>query len=135
MLKWKWKSHTSVTAKIGLLRKIRYLKCHAWHGCHASCEERFRLRIDVCFRCRVDPPPPGPSRWSPRPPGHAGDAHLAPQRHHRQHVRQVETMVHGVFTITEKAPTSAFSWLKAATTAFTFKTLLRHYAKQALTPQ
>ena len=32
------------------------------------------------------------------------------------------------FTITEKAPTRAFSWLKAATTAFTFKTLLRHYA-------
>ena len=27
------------------------------------------------------------------------------------------------FVITEKAPTSAFSWLKAATTAFTFKTL------------
>ena len=27
-------------------------------------------------------------------------------------------------TITEKAPTRAFSWLKAATTAFTFKTLL-----------
>ena len=41
-----------------------------------------------------------------------------------------------VFTITdaEKAHTWAFSWLKAATTAFTFKTLLRHYAKQALTP-
>ena len=36
------------------------------------------------------------------------------------------------FVITEKAPTiRAFSWLKAATTAFTFKTLLRHYAKQA----
>ena len=35
--------------------------------------------------------------------------------------------------ITEKAPTRAFSWLKAATTAFTFKTLLRHYAKCALT--
>ena len=35
--------------------------------------------------------------------------------------------------ITEKAPTSrAFSWMKAATTAFTFKTLLRHYAKRAL---
>ena len=29
----------------------------------------------------------------------------------------------------------AFSWLKAATSAFTFKTLLRHYAKRALTPQ
>ena len=37
-----------------------------------------------------------------------------------------------VFTITEKAPTRAFSWLKAA---FTFKTLLRHYAKRALTPR
>ena len=37
------------------------------------------------------------------------------------------------FVITDKAPTRAFSWLKAATTAFTFKTLLRHYAKRALT--
>ena len=39
------------------------------------------------------------------------------------------------FVITEEAPSRAFSWLKAATTAFTFKTLLRHYAKQALTPR
>ena len=39
------------------------------------------------------------------------------------------------FVITEKAPTRAFSWLKAVTTAFTFKTLLRHYAKRALTPR
>ena len=41
------------------------------------------------------------------------------------------------FVITEKAPTStrAFSWLKAPTSAFTFKTLLRHCAKQALTPR
>ena len=39
------------------------------------------------------------------------------------------------FLITEKAPTRAFSWLKAATTAFTFKTLLRHFAKRALTPR
>ena len=38
-------------------------------------------------------------------------------------------------TITEKASTRAFSWLKAPTSAFTFKTLLRHYAKQALIPQ
>ena len=37
-------------------------------------------------------------------------------------------------TITEKAPTRAFSWLKAPTSAFTFQTLLRHYAKRALTP-
>ena len=34
-------------------------------------------------------------------------------------------------TIAEKAPTKAFSWLKAPTSAFTFKTLLRHYAKHA----
>ena len=39
------------------------------------------------------------------------------------------------FTITEKAPTRTFSSLKAPTSAFTFKTLLRHYAKRALTPR
>ena len=33
------------------------------------------------------------------------------------------------FTITEKAPTRAFSWLKAPTSALTFRTLLRDYAK------
>ena len=33
-----------------------------------------------------------------------------------------------VFTITEKAPTRAFSWLKVPTSGFTFKTLLlRHF--------
>ena len=35
-----------------------------------------------------------------------------------------------VFTKTVKASTRAFSWLKVQTRAFTFKTLLRHYAKQ-----
>ena len=39
-----------------------------------------------------------------------------------------------VFTITEKAPTRAFSWLKAPIRAFTFKTLLRHYAKTGVDP-
>ena len=39
------------------------------------------------------------------------------------------------FVITEKAPPRAFSWLKGATTTFTFKTLLRHYSKRALTPR
>ena len=39
------------------------------------------------------------------------------------------------FVITEKAPTRAFSWFKAATTTFTLRTLLRHYSKQALTPR
>ena len=41
-------------------------------------------------------------------------------------VPQIDPSVpQSVFTITEKAPTSAF----------TFKTLLRHYAKRALTPR
>ena len=42
-----------------------------------------------------------------------------------------------VFTITEKAPARAFCWLKAHEqfSAFTFKTLLRHYVKQTLTPR
>ena len=34
----------------------------------------------------------------------------------------------------EKAPAGAFSLLQAATIAFTFKTLLIHYAKRTLTP-
>ena len=42
---------------------------------------------------------------------------------------ELQTKVREDFTITEKAPTRAFSWLKAPTSAFTFKTLLRHYAK------
>ena len=36
------------------------------------------------------------------------------------------------FTIMEKAPTRAFSWLKVPTSAYTFKDLLIHYVKQAL---
>ena len=39
------------------------------------------------------------------------------------------------FVITEKAPSKAFSWLKVPTSAFTFKSLLRHYAKRVLTPR
>ena len=38
-----------------------------------------------------------------------------------------------VFIITERAPTRAFSWLKVSTSAFTLKSLLRHYAKWVLT--
>ena len=37
--------------------------------------------------------------------------------------------------ICEVVQSRAFSWLKAPTSAFTFKTLLRHYAKRALTPR
>ena len=39
------------------------------------------------------------------------------------------------FISTEKALTRTLSWLKAASTTFTFKTLLRHYAKRVLTPR
>ena len=46
---------------------------------------------------------------------------------------ELQTEVREDFTITEKAPNRAFSWLKAPTSAFTFKTLLRHYAKRMLT--
>ena len=44
---------------------------------------------------------------------------------------ELQTKVHEDFASTEKAPTRAFSWLKAA---FTFKTLLRHYAKTGIDP-
>ena len=55
--------------------------------------------------------------------------------HHHHYQLVLYTINRRWCIITEKAPTKAFSWLKAATTAFTFKTLLRHYAKQALTPR
>ena len=52
---------------------------------------------------------------------------LPPARPHQE----VQTQA----ACTENSPTRAFSWLKVPTTAFTYKTLLRHYAKQALTPR
>ena len=48
---------------------------------------------------------------------------------------ELETKLHEVFTTTEKAPSRVFSWLKVSTSAFTFKTLLGHNAKQVLTPR
>ena len=39
------------------------------------------------------------------------------------------------FTIMEKVSTRSFSWLKVPSSAFTFKTLIRHYAKRLLTPR
>ena len=53
----------------------------------------------------------------------------------RHLVQVLQTKAIRRLVITEKAPTGALSWLKAATTAFTFKTLLGHYAKWALTPR
>ena len=40
---------------------------------------------------------------------------------------ELQTNFREDFTITEKAPTMAFSWLRAPTS--TFETLLRHYAQ------
>ena len=45
-------------------------------------------------------------------------------------VLELETKVLEDFTITKKAPTRAFSLLIVPTRAYTFKNLLRHYAKQ-----
>ena len=50
-------------------------------------------------------------------------------------LKELQTDLREVLQCTEKAPTRAYSWLKVTTTAFTYKTLLRHYAKRALTPQ
>ena len=65
---------------------------------------------------------------------HARDYVLRLENEHGEEVRTVDANISDVefsaskssirrFIITEKAPTRAFSWLKAATTAFTFKTL------------
>ena len=85
-------------------------------------------------------PCPGSVRHHPcaglhlRPhPGRAQPPGLPGQLSGRANIRAANDP--SVFTITEKAPTRAFSWLKAHTSAFTFKTLLRHYAKRALTPR
>ena len=67
---------------------------------------------------------------------HAATETHSGQTDHCGLVPQIDPSVpQSVFTITDKAPTRAFSWLKAPTSAFTFKTLLRHYAKRALTPR
>ena len=69
--------------------------------------------------------------------GHEVLARLPPARGHGEQPRvaggaHVQTSAapsvpQPVFTITEKAPTMAFSWLKAPTSAFIFKSLSRHY--------
>ena len=69
-------------------------------------------------------------RRAPVPPGQRATIGSAPGRTTSAWKSSIRR-----FVITEKVPTRAFSWLEAATTAFTFKTLLRHYAKWALTPR
>ena len=74
-----------------------------------------------------------------RPPPLAVDLHAQVEPEvlqvvHRQLlpllVLELETKVIRRFAITEEAPTRTFSWLKVPISAFTFKTHLRHYAKQ-----
>ena len=43
---------------------------------------------------------------------------------------ELQTILRQSFTIPEKAPIRAFSWLKAPISVFTFETLIRHYATQ-----
>ena len=57
-------------------------------------------------------------RRAPVPPGQRATIGSAPGRTTSAWKSSIRR-----FVITEKAPTRAFSWLKAATTAFTFKTL------------
>ena len=60
------------------------------------------------------------------------DWHLSQPWYFVQFWEELEMNHREVFTIMEKA-TRAFSLLKSANTTFTFKNLLRHYAKQVLT--
>ena len=44
---------------------------------------------------------------------------------------ELQTKVRRDFIITKMAPTRAISWVNVSTSAFTFKTVLKHYAKWA----
>ena len=44
---------------------------------------------------------------------------------------ELQTKVRRDFTITKMAPIRVISWVNVSTSAFTFKTLLKHYAKWA----
>ena len=73
-------------------------------------------------------PPPGPGYRVPTPGLHAAPDCTQANILHLGTVT-ISAWKRSIrrFVITEKAPTRAFSWLKAATTTSTFKTLLRHY--------
>ena len=74
---------------------------------------------------------PGPSTATPSPDLRKTD--VARTRTGTRAWNEGYPKVREDFTITESAPTRTFSWLKAPTSTFTSKTLLRHYAKQTLT--
>ena len=94
-----------------------------------ECDDTVRYLAELRPLCRQCPPhrDHGASvGWRPAPVTGAPT--------HSTHTSASKSSIRR-FVITEKAPTRALSWLKAATTAVTFKTLLRHYAKRALTPR
>ena len=75
-------------------------------------------------------PPPGRGCRGPRPPPAAGPSSAA--------CRDTSASPSGHLppaSVHSSASKSSIRRLKAATTAFTFKTLLRHYAKRVLTPR
>ena len=74
-----------------------------------------------------------PSRHPPTPPPSARARTLTTVSLFPVELETKGKQIREDFTITERAPTRALSWLKVSTSAFTFKTLLRYYAKQMLT--
>ena len=103
---------------------------------HTSYKPHYTGHLHICTRGHVARGQDACSEWSRRTLIES----LMDESEYREDwdryelVPQIDPSVpQPVFTITEKAPTRAFSWLKAPTSAFTFKTLLRHYAEQVLT--
>ena len=73
-----------------------------------------------------------PATAWPRVSQYAVQRQTRTQLHYDDYFWSCKRIIGKVFTITEKAPTRAFSWLKVPSSAFTFKTLLRDFAKQAV---
>ena len=95
---------------------------------------RFNTRVSRVAPPRSSGGVTSVAEWRPGGGQHEDGGPAAGRGRHRGQSSASKSSIRRV-VITEKAPTRAFSWLKAATTAFTFKTLLRHFAKQALTPR
>ena len=107
-------------ADCGLLRRVRHPEGRLAVPCGAR---RPELRQHAGGR---HPPRPRPAAPHAQLCAHRG-------RGGRGFLLELQTKARKDFTIMEKASTRIFSWLKAPTSTFTFKTLLRHYAKQAET--
>ena len=88
-----------------------------------------RVRVWQMSPCLESPP----SRHPPTPPPSARARTLTTVSLFPVELETKGKQIREDFTITERAPTRALSWLKVSTSAFTFKTLLRYYAKQMLT--